>query len=304
MLKKIFSSSRNSVLLLTIMLSLAASRLLLRIFDGSTLQYSLAAILLQLFCFTVPTAAFLYLRFGDGIPELHLSIPRLTTTPVVASSIFMMISGAMLIVLLGGTSEDYAFSSYNGFDVSVQYSFGEMILTVVAGALVPAILEELVFRGIFSAVYSESGAVCAASLSTLFFSLVHMNLASLPVFVFAGTVLWILFASTRSIYAPITVHFFYNLFCMFGLPYINAFYGGTLSRELFIFILTVILLLSCAVFFAGLAYVYRKNSENGTKTVFPHSVGLVDSLKAILVELCSVSTLLCVAIFLAVALLM
>lgn len=286
------------------MLPLVASRLLLGLLDGSALKYSIAAILLQLFCFIVPTAAFLILRFGNGMPELHLSIPRLNTTSVTVASVFMLISGAMLIVLLGGTSEDYAFTSYNGFDISAQYSFGELILMIIAGALIPAIFEELIFRGIFSAIYSESGAICAATLSTLFFSLVHMNIASLPVFLFAGIILWTLFTSTRSIYAPIAVHFLYNLFCMLGLPYINAFYGDTVSRELFIFILTVILLLSSAVFFAGLAYIYKGNSENGVSTVFPRGIGITESVKAIALELCSVSTLLCVAVFLLTALLM
>ena len=304
MLKKLISTSKNSVLVLSVMICLTLSRLLLRLFDSASAAFELAAILLQLFCFLVPTAVFIMLRFNESMPELHLSMPRLTTTPVVVSSVFMLISGAMLIVLLGGRAGDYTFTPYSSFDAANDYSFGKVLLMIISAALIPAVCEELIFRGVLSSVYAEYGAPTAATLCTLCFALAHMNLYSFPVFIYAGAVLWLLFVATRSIYAPIAVHFFYNLFCLFGLPYINSFYGETVSDGLFIFILTVIFLISTIVFCAGMAFIYKKNADTDTSTVFPHGMRAVDSLRGLASEVLSIAFVLCVIMFFVVAILL
>jgi len=46
--------------------------------------------------------------------------------------------------------------------------------------------------------------------------------------------------------APMLLHFLYNLFCLFGQPYLSAFYVNAGSGEIFVFCLIVLLLLFAA----------------------------------------------------------
>jgi hypothetical protein len=56
--------------------------------------------------------------------------------------------------------------------------------------------------------------------------------------------------ATRSALAPMLLHFFYNVFCLFGQPYLSAFYVNAGSNEIFLFCLITLLLLFSA-FSAG-----------------------------------------------------
>jgi membrane protease YdiL (CAAX protease family) len=83
-----------------------------------------------------------------------------------------------------------------------------MVLMACIGA---PLSEEIVFRGyIYGAVKKMGGIVFSMVFSALFFSVVHMNLASLlPLFVL-GLALAAVYELTGTLWAPIAVHFLFN----------------------------------------------------------------------------------------------
>ena len=79
--------------------------------------------------------------------------------------------------------------------------------------------------------------------------------------------------TTRSFLAPILLHICYNVFCLFGQPYLSAFYINAGSNEIFIFCVVVLFLLFAA-FAAGEArkiyHVHaKKNISSGYTTPLP-----------------------------------
>ncbi len=272
----IFKDNTDSILLLIIMLLLIVSRLILGAFSSTGVRYCIAAIILGLFCFVLPSTVYLYLVYfkkGRGVPNVRLSAPPLISTPAIVASVFLMISGAILIVLLGVGGKDFSFSVYSSFEPGKHYGFGTVMLMIIAYALIPAICEEFVFRGIFCSLYETHGLLPSAIISTLFFTLVHLNAAGFPVFIYAGLILWLVLYATSSIYVTMGVHFVYNLFCLFGLPYISSYYGDSLDSELFVFIVTVVFLISASVFCICNAWIYRKRAKKDVPLTYEMELG-------------------------------
>ena len=84
-------------------------------------------------------------------------------------------------------------------------------LLVFMAVIIAPVCEELVFRGYLYPVLKKYGGIWSAAFcSSLFFSLVHNDLAALlPLFLLALLLVW-LYEVTGSIWAPIAVHFCFN----------------------------------------------------------------------------------------------
>ncbi len=96
------------------------------------------------------------------------------------------------------------------------------LLALISHALIPAVLEELLFRYLpmrLLAHHSRRGAVL---ISALMFSLVHHSLYSIPYAFLAGLIFMTLDIATDSIYPSLIIHFFNNvlsLIIIFGMPF-------------------------------------------------------------------------------------
>ncbi len=92
-------------------------------------------------------------------------------------------------------------------DASADYSFPVMFLLV---ALVPAILEEMVYRGVFFQAYCEEGVFSGAILSGLLFGLMHGNLNQFLYAFLMGMVFALTVYATGSIFGSMIMHLTVN----------------------------------------------------------------------------------------------
>lgn len=90
-------------------------------------------------------------------------------------------------------------------------SFSGFILSVICFAILPALFEEILFRGILFNYYRQYGKKAAVIISAILFAIMHFSVGNL-----AGTLVWgfvfgILFACTNRIIYPVMAHFGLNL---------------------------------------------------------------------------------------------
>ena len=86
----------------------------------------------------------------------------------------------------------------------------KLILLFISTAIVPALVEEFLFRGVILSnisPYSEGGAIL---ISALFFGLMHQTTFQLLYTTALGIVLGVLFVRTKSIWCGVILHFFNN----------------------------------------------------------------------------------------------
>lgn len=210
----------------------------------------IGVVVLQIMIFLLPASLWIRLS-GDGyLSRLRLKPSRPESILLSLAAAGLLISGGLLLSMLFSRLGHLAgtFTLYETFHTKEGGFSGPTLYLVLAYAALPAITEELVFRGILCAEYERHGTSIAVLLSTLLFTLVHFNLAGFPVYLFAGFVLSVTTFLCRSVWGAILAHFIYNLFGLFGQPYIASFYEITGSTALFVFIVIAVFLFSLALF--------------------------------------------------------
>ena len=251
---------------ITLALCIYVLLLLARLLDASVLTRDneyFGIIVLQIVIFLIPAFAYLRLRGKVVRNRLRLSPPRLDQLLLLVGAILALSGGGMLLqLLLGGT--DGSFTLYDTFISKSYGTTSNTLYLILAYAVLPAFCEELVFRGIFLAEYEKHGAGCAALMSMLFFTMLHFDLRNIPLYLFSALVLCIVLYAARSLYAAMLVHFVYNLFCLFGVPYVTAVYASMGRVWILIFLLIVMLLFGAALFCGEAARLYRHFATHGS----------------------------------------
>ncbi len=211
----------------------------------------LSTVVIQLAVIALPSL--LYCTFkGNGYSSgLRLRIPRFSSILLMVSCLILMIFGSAALEYLismaagarGGISagEYYSVISSDGSIINGLY-------LVLAFALLPAVTEEFLFRGIIITEYEKYGLICAVLMSSVTFSMCHFNIYKFPIYFFCGTVLALLTLATRSVYSAMLVHTLYNVVTLFFEDYIlHIAEKQNISGTLFLIIVSAVTLLFIAI---------------------------------------------------------
>lgn len=138
------------------------------------------------------------------------------------------------------------------------------LLNLFTIAVLPALLEEMVFRGCVLRLFRPYGDWFAVLVSAVVFGLMHGNLRQIPFAIIVGLVLGWLYVVTNNIWIPITVHFINNAVSV-SMEYL----GFSLSENAVgVFYTLIILALAAVGLGAGLILilVYRRHLRMQPKT--------------------------------------
>ncbi len=217
-------------------------------------------VILQIMIFLLPGALWAMFSGERYVKHLRIKMLRPDGIPLVLAASLAMISGGLLIsILFGGLdSLSGSFSLYDTFISKDDGTVPTKLYLILAYAVLPAVCEEFVYRGILCHEYERGGVLRSIVFSSLFFGLLHFNLIHLPVYIFSGAVLAMTLYATRSILGCMLAHFLYNLFGLFGQPYMSALYNLTGSTNFFVFFVAAVFLISAAVFCGQAARLYKK----------------------------------------------
>jgi len=95
-------------------------------------------------------------------------------------------------------------------DVMTETLSQGVVLGMLLMAVMPAIAEETIFRGVVYNAYSKRRPLAGVFLSALLFGLMHMNFNQMPYAFFLGIVMALLMEACDSIVAPMIFHFTLN----------------------------------------------------------------------------------------------
>lgn len=90
-------------------------------------------------------------------------------------------------------------------------SSGELILALLALVILPAIAEELLFRGLVVRAYEKCGTKSTIVISAVLFSILHLDIMNILATFFMGILLAYVVVKTDSILSGILLHFSNNL---------------------------------------------------------------------------------------------
>lgn len=253
-----------SLLVLAIYALLLVTKLLDIAFINRENEYY-SVVILQLIIFMLPGAIWCKWN-GDGyVKGLRLRLPRPSSLLMIFCAAILMISGGLLLSTVFGGLESLSnnFSLYDTFISKTDGSIPSSLYLFVAYAILPAICEEFVFRGILCYEYENGGVMRAILFSSAFFALLHFNPINIMTYLLSGVVLSLVLYASRSLIGAMLAHFLYNIFGLFGQRYMNTLYRITGSSAFFLFLVAFCFLLSGAVFCHEAARLYKKYLYEG-----------------------------------------
>lgn len=289
----------HAVLALCTYLLLLFSRLIDTALLGRDSEY-LSIVMLQVMIFLIPGVIFCKLRGANFTERLRLRLPRPSHILLLVASLIALISGTLLISIYTGGIEtlDQGFTLYDTFAAGGGSDFSEVAYLVLAYAVLPAICEEFVYRGVLCATLEERGLLPAILFSAVSFGMLHFELSHLPVYIFAGLLLCALMYATRSLLATVIVHFAFNLFGLFGQPALTQFYLYTGSTELFSFLLVVIFLLAAVLFCGEAGRIYRGYARGAQSAPYRVDLPKSELPQRVLHTVFSPVSIVCMAVYL------
>ena len=260
-------------------------------------------VILQLMIFLLPGAIWCKYRGEGYVKRLRLRLPKLNSFLLIFFGTLVMISGGLLLsVLFGGLdSLSQNFSLYDTFISKTDGSIPSNLYLLVAYAIIPAICEEFIFRGVLCHEYETGGVVRAVAFSSIFFAMLHFNPINIMTYLFSGIVLALVLYATRSLFAAMITHLLYNIFGLFGQRYMSTLYRITGSETFFVFIMAFVFLLSAAIFCRQAAKLYKKHLYDGVSSNYRKPVAKTpEEIRASYLDvILQPATILCVIFYIA-----
>ena len=154
----------------------------------------------------VPTAIYLYRTKQNPLKALRIRKIKISSALLLVVLTFIMLP---VLALCNAISMLFADNIIAG-EVSTITQGVPVIVSIILIALIPCILEESVYRGMFYGKFSEERPVAAMILSGCLFGLMHMNFNQF-VYAFAlGCFLPLVVEATDSLVGSMVVHFTIN----------------------------------------------------------------------------------------------
>lgn len=202
----------NTLYLLCMLLFIIGGEIIYRI--NPSLSYNQKMVLLtatQIAFIFIPTALFIYYKKINIKHTLRLNkvsfINILISSGIILFAIpitaFLNFIVVILLKYLGKLHPPPYFQSE---------TISQLIINLLVVALVPALFEETLFRGIIMRGYEKIGKVGAILVSSLLFALLHRDLQTLIGTFLLGLVIAYVVYKTNSIYAGVAAHFTNNGF--------------------------------------------------------------------------------------------
>lgn len=186
-------------------------------------------------------------------------MPFSPAKPVPFGVAFFGIIGAIGLCMLANIINSYVLTFFSDIGLSVPEAPQTMVntptslaLNLFTMAVLPALLEEMIYRGYILRTLRPYGNWFAVIVSSILFSLMHGNLRQIPFAFIVGLVLGLLYVTTDNIWMPIAVHFTNNAISVlmeylgFSLPeeYVGVFYAIVIYGLVFVGIVAMIVLFS------------------------------------------------------------
>jgi len=95
-------------------------------------------------------------------------------------------------------------------EISAMFSRENLLMALIAIALIPAFVEEICFRGALINASKGMSIMSAAIINGVLFGLIHMNPQQIPYAIFLGIIFSLYVIYTKSVFSSILAHFFIN----------------------------------------------------------------------------------------------
>ena len=161
---------------------------------------------IQLAAYLLPLVLYALLFGGIPFRRMRFAMPTAVSIPLQILLAVILLVGTSLISMLLERVGIVSSESAGGTGIGTP-----SIVAIAVAAILPAALEEIIFRGVIMSSFEPCGVSPAIIGSSLLFAFAHMSFEKLPLYFFAGVILAFSAYVSRSIFVPIFLHAVYNI---------------------------------------------------------------------------------------------
>ncbi len=277
------------------LLTLCADELLATL-DMNINSYLLCAGGIQLCTYLLPLLLYGLLFGGISPKRMRLGVPSVKSVPAQVLLAVILLLGSALISMVTiriGISQP-AENMFSG--IAAPHA-----LVLLIFAVVPAVCEELVFRGVIMSSFELCGTAPAIIGTSLLFAFAHMSLENLPLYFFSSLVLCFVTYISRSVWSAVIIHSLYNIATITLGGYISGVAAHLESFSLLFIVMLFLLWIFIIVALTECSRVYGAYAQkNFDSSYTPEKLSPAGRLKAGAAVYFSLPFLLAVMIYIAV----
>lgn len=231
----------------------------------------LTIMMLEICCVGLPTVFFCLLRGGSYRGSLRLAPMKLRHISISVYALLLVIcsSIALSILMYRIFPEAYAASAMSAASESVSaYGQVDSIYASLAFGILPALLEEFLFRSVVLAEYSTYGGACAVLMSSFSFAMLHFSPVRFPLYFVCGLILALTVLATGSVIPAALIHIANNVFVLYFEGYIYKVAGKHSGGLILLtFIVVSAMLVFAILFFSRAQRLYEQMGNSDRKSV-------------------------------------
>ena len=177
----------------------------------------LAISLIQILVLIFPCMIYYLLKKRSFATPLMIRAVRLRHLPLILFSVPVYIFGMLLLKFVYLLFSSQPVAMYGFFEeISGRTEPGASLPGVIISlVIIPAVCEEFLFRGVLLAEYNGLGETNAVIMSSICFAMLHFSVQNFPAYLFAGLLIGILTAVSRSLIPGIVLHLVSNALNLF-----------------------------------------------------------------------------------------
>lgn len=280
---------------LVYLLTLCASPLIARL-DMDVNAYLLAAGGIQIATYLLPLVLYGLLFSQVSVKRMRFSLPTAVSIPLqILLGCILLLGTSLLSMLLERVG--FLLPSDNRLVGAGAPNF----LLLLVFAILPALCEELIFRGVILSSFEPCGTAPAIVGSALLFAFAHMSLEKLPIYFLAGVVLAFAVYVSRSLFAAMLLHAVYNVATLVLGEYLSGVAAHLESFALLFIVMLFVLWILVLLALAEGSRVYGVYAERKLDSSYtPQKLTRTQRLKGRVSVYFSVPFLLCTLLYIAV----
>ncbi|MBE6679248.1 MAG: CPBP family intramembrane metalloprotease [Ruminococcaceae bacterium] len=277
------------------LLTLCAERIIGGL-DMDVNSYLLTLGAVQIATYALPMLLYGLLFGGIDIKRMRFALPTAKSVPTQILLAVILLLGSALISMLGVR---VGFSApQNGVAEGIG---APSVLVLLIFAVMPAICEEIVFRGVIMSSFEPCGVTTAIVGTSILFAAAHMSLENLPLYFFASVVLCAVTYVSRSLISAIVLHSIYNICVLTLSGYLSSVAAHLESFSLLFIVMLFLLWIFIIVALTEGERVYRSYAQRNLDSSYtPAKLSPQSKLKAKAAVYFSPAFLLAVLIYIAV----
>ncbi len=258
---KLKSTVYAPILFGVILILAGVSSILSGVIGGTGVDVFLSSTIVQLVVFLLPFAFYCKVAGFDVVSDLKLGSFPISRVPFLVNMTLIFFVGSMLLRYAGLFYFEEAMvvtPDVIHFSAKSENTFLHLLGTMV----LPAVLEEIIFRGIFLQEYRSYGSAWNVATTSLMFAMLHLSLENFVYYLFMGIVLGVITLASDSVLPAIVLHIGINFSHEFIRPAVVEYLRQAGKSLILPYLLLALFLILFVSMFSGLEKIYQSKAFN------------------------------------------